>query len=262
MSNKEKLNGLRDVVRIVTAEKNKRYYADLNVGDIVYTIHNKTICQAKILEIATMLTVEGMIKTAHSDVRFKVVLPDGTILFRDFGASHYSDTNKPVYLYPSVEAARLDKPFGCDIDTNIKQNALIGNYLYNNYGGVRYYEGGFAFYKRGANPSPTRYHHCYYEHDGEDLIWERSSVKVENQNFPCGTIEELREEHIYTTYEDAYYAFQPKVVCFPTEDIEPARKPKKRITIEIELDHEDDVAICEFEGLAGEYNAKISVKNI
>ena len=54
----------------------------------------------------------------------------------------------------------------------------------------------------------------------------------------------------------------PRWYCFPTDEIEPARKPKKRLIIEVEFDHEDEVAICEFEGLADEYNAKISVKNI
>lgn len=234
--------------------KGNSLYLTLNVGDIVYTIHNGCIKQAKITEIESRLFLAGMVTTIHSDTKFKAILATGETISREY------DTKWEDYckLYPSVEMARINRPFRMDIDTTLNESGLILTALAYECNGVHgKYDGYFTFYLRGADPKEIGYHYALYSHDDSEIVFVSKWDK-----YPSGTIDELEENGLFTTYNAAYDAFKPKVITFPTEDENPTRKQKKRLTIEIEFECEDEEILSEIEGLADEYHATISISKI
>ena len=248
------MNAINNAISKIANKRTNPLYLSLKVGDIVYTMHNGCIMQAKITEIESRLYLAGLVTTMRSDTKFKAILPTGEVISREYNTPY----NESYHLYPTPDHVRTLKPYHIDIDTNLSESRLILGAIAQECNGVKSsWEEHFSFYKSGANPTPISYHYLLYRHDESAPVFESKCDK-----FPNGTIEELEEYGLFTTYKAAYDAFKPKVVCFPTEEPKAVKMQKKRLTIEIEFECDDEEILSDFEGLADAYHATIAIVNI
>lgn len=241
------------ISKIANIRKNPLYLS-LKVGDVVYTKHNGCIKQAKITEIESRIFLGGMVTTIHSDTKFKAILPTGEVISREYDAPY----RESYHLYPTPDHARVDKPYHIDIDSTLDESNLILGAIAQECNEVKgSWEGRFLFYKSGADPTQIGYHYLLYRHDESVPVFESKCDK-----FPNGTIDELEEHGIFTTYKAAYKAFRPKVVCFPTEEPKAVKTQKKRLTIEIEFECDDEEILSEIVDLTDAYHATIAIEKI
>lgn len=233
MKNQNLINAIKTINEKVVSGGRNPLYLTLKVGDIVYAIHDGCIKQAKITEIESRFFYSGEVLTIHSDTQFTAVLATGETICRKYN-------NKGYHLYPSVEMVRLNNPFRLDIGAGESDSALIEYALVEDYKvNIGSDSGTFTFYKSSVKPTWVSYHYAIYAHNDTDVKFESKYPLFR----PIGSVEELKQHGLFPTFDEAYKAFQPNVICFPTEEQTPAEKQKKRITIEVECeyDHEDDV---------------------
>lgn len=236
MKNQNLINAIKKINDFVVSCGHNPLYLTLKVGDIVYTTHEGYIKQAKITEIESRFFYGGQSQTIHSDTQFKAILPTGETICREYNAKH----NKGYHLYPSVEMVRLNKPFRMDIDAGLSDTDIIEDALIQDCGvNICSESGHFTFYKSEIKPTWVSYHYAIYSHNSLEIKFESKYPLCR----PIGTIEELKQYGLYPTYDDAYKAFKPDVICFSDEEKTPAENLRVRFTIEVECDydHEDDV---------------------
>ena len=253
------MNKITTAIQAINQERinkgSRPLYLSLKVGDIVYTKYNGCIMQAKITEIESRIHIGGSFARASSETKYKAILPTGETICREYGMFEFRTDY--CRLYPSVDMARVNKAFIMDIDATCSETEIIAKALHEECNGVRSKDGLFCFYLRAADPKEIGYHYAIYAHNDNDIVFE-----TRWDGYPNGTIAELEEKGLYTTYGVAYYAFKPKVVCFSTEDEKPVKTQKKRLTIEFEFECADEEILSEIEDMAGAYNATISISKV
>lgn len=241
---------------------------DLEIGDIVYTIVNGQIMQARVADfnVAYDIHSEGITiidKRQYQggekkETYYHFDLPTGGMIHK---TPKYGERTPDIYL--SIEDARNDKALDwqygyCNTygrGNKDNQDALekFKQYMRKTYG-VFFKSGGYFlfFYNNKRTQQVTEVaFNCIYDDNTGD-------IKISHCDGEYGYLGvKIDEDKYFATRAECEQAYKPKVLTFDDEPIKPARK---RITIEFEVD--DAKEIADIEMLASEFNPKISIKEI
>lgn len=253
--------------------------ADLEKGDIVYTIFNGEITQAKVIAFRKIFRVRGFsgkVEIANTINNSKekwanktssyitFITPKGDKFTKNFNSSNqelpyiYNSLedlrNKPKYGHTYLEtnySSRVSK----DADTELAK--FIGN-LKRMLPNVKISEKGEICLWRSFRGKVEELDFDLVVFDSEKEGFEIGHNNCIGDNSIWGNFYDLiNKKRYFTTQEECYTYTMPKVVTFEDEPIKPS---KKRIMMEFEVD--DEKKISEIESLASEFNPKISIQEI
>lgn len=238
--------------------------ADLEKGDVVYTIVNGEITQAKLIGFRKEYELEINEGLEMGDKSYyDFITPKGF----QFRVNRSDVRNHRNEVFASYEDLRANKGYD-----NLQWNyGCLDCYGSGNWENK---EARLRFIRKvkekyGVEFSGAYCFHIYYNSKKTQAVTalnfpklvelsDKDDLYISHGGNEYGFLGEmLASGRYFRTKEECERAYRPKIVTFDDEPIKPA---KKRITIEFEVDDEKEIA--EIEILASEFNPKISIKEI